>query len=516
MGVILLPTVLYLSKTLSKLAIGLDKRPELIAHLLKADPASDGSVEATETVTLVEKSANIVREAFIKCLTDRTGVIGRPEGKRKGIYLMANLCLKLLFKCGKLRNAEQMFASIQAHSPPLSMFPAAQRVTYLYYLGRYLFSNNLFWPAKIALETAYTQCHRQAFAQRRKILVHLISTNIILGRFPSSNLLQRPEATSLAPRFLPLCKIIASGDVPYFRAYLAPGSPHAEWFSQKGVLLQLRNRCEILVWRSLTRKVFIADGFHGQDPNENQNQRGPPPFVWLWKIEAAANWLEERQQEQRRLDVEQPQAETCGTIFKYPQDPEFARQDRAARGGQFDTDEFEDYLHPTAHYTEAGEWSSNNPNPDVPQDQNYPSDIDPFSTLPPPSSADLLSSKQEHTSDSNGYFPSTSEIEAILSSLLTQDLLHGYLTHKNPRFAIPGAKTKGALATGWPNVWRTIETRESADAHVPGWVRSPAELKSASNAIANARAVSASPGPALGMGGRVVNLSGARPVGSGM
>lgn len=97
-GVIVLQTVLYLCKVLAKFAIGLDRQPELIAHLLREGADTEG---ATEKVTLVEKSANVVREAFIKCLTDRTGtpgVHGKPEGKRVGIYLMANLCLKLLFK----------------------------------------------------------------------------------------------------------------------------------------------------------------------------------------------------------------------------------------------------------------------------------------------------------------------------------------------------------------------------------------------------------------------------------
>lgn len=98
-GVIVLPTALYLSKTLAKLAIGLDKQPQLIAHLLKDNGGNDP--ETTETVTLVEKSANVVREAFIKCLTDRTSSPRKPEGKRAGIYLMANLCLTLLFKVRK-------------------------------------------------------------------------------------------------------------------------------------------------------------------------------------------------------------------------------------------------------------------------------------------------------------------------------------------------------------------------------------------------------------------------------
>lgn len=100
MGVVVLPTVLYLSKVLAKLAMGLDRRPELIAHILRMEGGMDRE-DSIEKVTLVEQSANVVREAFIKCLTDRSGTPGpngKPEGKRKGIYLMANLCLKLLFQ----------------------------------------------------------------------------------------------------------------------------------------------------------------------------------------------------------------------------------------------------------------------------------------------------------------------------------------------------------------------------------------------------------------------------------
>ena len=100
MGIVVLPTVLYLSKVLARLAMGLDRRPDLIAHLLRLEGGSDQE-ENLEKVTLVEQSANVVREAFIKCLTDRSGtpgVHGKPEGRRIGIYLMANLCLKLLFQ----------------------------------------------------------------------------------------------------------------------------------------------------------------------------------------------------------------------------------------------------------------------------------------------------------------------------------------------------------------------------------------------------------------------------------
>lgn len=102
MGVIVLPTVLYLAKVMAKLALGLDRSPELIAHLVQKQ-VSAGGEEAAEKVTLVESSANVVREAFIKCLSDKGGLSGpgrrgKPEGKRVGIYQTANLCLKLLFQ----------------------------------------------------------------------------------------------------------------------------------------------------------------------------------------------------------------------------------------------------------------------------------------------------------------------------------------------------------------------------------------------------------------------------------
>ncbi|KAJ9299858.1 hypothetical protein DTO271G3_2742 [Paecilomyces variotii] len=511
MGVIVLPTVLYLSKVLSKLAMGLDRRPELVAHLLRQEGRLDRE-EATEKVTLVEQSANVVREAFIKCLTDRSGTPGtqgKPEGRRVGIYLMANVCLKLLFQCGKLRNAEQMFASISAQSPPLEYFPASQRVTYLYYLGRYLFSNNLFYPAQTALQAAYDQCHRQAMSQKNLILTYLIPCNIVLGRFPSAALLQKPEAQGLADKFVPLCRLILSGDYIAFRQYLAFDSPELQWFARKGILLQLRNRCEILVWRSLTRKVFIHGGFHGDA--RAQAQRGPPPFLYLNKLETVVRWLQARH--------ERPGMEAIGTtsLFGAVKRPDLAK-DAAAQESEYgsqvvyhppDNDfsglgdnptqaaetthhtDFDDYAAPDGFFDAQGEWQENPAGALVDGEPN--DDYDQYELNPYPSGNESQNRDQLLMA----------ELESILASLLTQGLMRGYLTHKNPRFAIPGARLKGALPTGFPNVWQTISARESEDDSVPGWVRKPAQpaFQPKANTFDGAG------------GGRVVNLSGARPVG---
>lgn len=179
-------------------------------------------------------SANVIREAFKKCLSERSGnasgidTNGKPEGRRIGIYLTANLCLKLFFHCQKLRSAEQIFGNIYSQSPPLALFPSSQRVTFLYYLGRYLFANGHYFRAQLALQAAYDQCHSHCVKQRRLILIYLITSNIILGRFPSLKLLSRPEAAGLQQKFRPICSAIKLGDLASFRRLVDLNNEHAE------------------------------------------------------------------------------------------------------------------------------------------------------------------------------------------------------------------------------------------------------------------------------------------------
>ena len=457
MGLVVLPTVISLSRILARLAIGLDKRPELIAHLTqRANEA--GNEEAVERVTLVEGSANVIREAFKKCLSERSGGIsgvdsqGRPEGRRIGIYLTANLCLKLFFHCKKLRSAEQIFGNIYQQSPPLSLFPASQRVTFLYYLGRYLFANGHFFRAQLALEAAYNQCHHQCLGQRRLILIYLITSNIILGRFPSANLWRKHEAVGLQEKFEPVCIAIAKGDLASFRQYLAIDSEHTEWFLRKRILLQLSNRCEILVWRSLARRTFILSGFHGDAANKKA------PTMTLQDMLTLALYLEkkalhlpraheghDRHADNGAANGNSPQPKHTNSIFIYPN------------------------VSSTENNTDNATVLSGYTDPDL-EDV-----VDP---APPP------------------FLPTMEVIESIVASLVEQDLLHGFISHSSHRFAITGAKNASPLQVGFPKVWDVIQAK--ANGEVPGWVRN--EKKGVGGGKF---------GP-----GMVVNLTGARPAGA--
>lgn len=260
LGYLMLPIVVTNAKLVCRLAIGLDRKPELIAHLKSDQP---GSEDGGPKETLPERAANILRQAFVTCLNDRTPVKnGKPEGRKRGIYIIANICLKILFQCRKTRNATQIFENIYNLSPPLSSYPKRERVTYLYYLGRFMFQNSHFYLAQLALQQAYDEspARQECVRQRRHILVYLIASNIVLGRFPSQDLLNRPEARGLAERFMPLCFAIRQGNLAAFHQHLDVNGPHADWFLHLRILLQLKNRCEVLVWRSLVRKTWMLNG----------------------------------------------------------------------------------------------------------------------------------------------------------------------------------------------------------------------------------------------------------------
>ncbi|KAH0360491.1 hypothetical protein KCU65_g9380, partial [Aureobasidium melanogenum] len=212
---------------------------------------------------------------------------------------------------------------------------------------------------------------------------------------------------TLPERAANIIRYIAKGDIVGFRRHLDIGSEHYAWFSGYRLDLQLRNRCEVFVWRSICRKTFILHG----DPG-NPEARKAPTFD-LKDVLAIFRWQE------------------------------------------------------TVYATLPG----------ASQPDNY---IDP----------DFVGVVDEPTGEDTLDLPDMNNIHSKMTALIHQGLLGGYISFARDKFAIQGAKLKGALAAGFPNAWKTIEAR--ADDEVPGW-----KLEFS--------------GPAFG--GGVVRLSGARPVG---
>lgn len=423
-GSMMIPIALSFTRVLGSIAANLDRNPALTAH----DPSlRDTSSEGGGKVSHLEQAANTLREAFVKCLTGAPGTsrLQRPTAtdKRSGIYLTANSTLKLLHQAGKLRNAVQMFSSIDVQSPPLDYYPAAQRVTYLYYLGRFHFANNHFLHAQRCLQSAYDQCHRDALSQRRKILIYLFASSICLGRLPDQILLRDRAAHTISKPFLKLCQIIKAGDIGALDVYLDYTGPsdtslEARWFMRMKVLLQLRNRCEVLCWRSLVYHTFNAVGFKPDETvveGENGSKSKVPgvPYIRFGPIHDAAVFSWRR----AHLDSHKP---------PYV-DPEF---------------------------------------------QNMPSDID-IDSDSNQSTTSSYSNSGDHDS------PTLPEITSILTSLVSQSLLGGFIQHdvldaSKSRWAIREQRAAGAARRNWkdigfPRIWAVVREKAGLE-YVPGWV----------------------------------------------
>lgn len=108
-GGMLLKTSMSLSEALAQLTMMLNKRPDLTSRLRGGDEESRKSV--------AEMSAEIIQKIFTICLTDRSSArFSMPEGKKVGVYMFANLVLKLLFA---VRSTVHPFT---LPLPPLSSF----------------------------------------------------------------------------------------------------------------------------------------------------------------------------------------------------------------------------------------------------------------------------------------------------------------------------------------------------------------------------------------------------------
>lgn len=331
-----------------------------------------------------------------------------------------------------------MFTNLSTSGPALSLYPASQRVTFLYYLGRFNFDHDHYLRAHMCFEEAYRQCLPQFQKHRRQILTYWIPTNLLLGRFPSRALLQRPEAAGFAEIFLPICAAIRSGNFVAFYHALAHSR---DWLWERGFYLTFLYRLKPLVWRSFTRKTFVVT-WEGSR-NGSSNKAASLSFDDL--------------------------VTTSGYVQKLLEGYVPSKPPPRGRPPHVNT------LFMKAVANSAGDTESD-------------------SLLVPPPGGPRRLMPSEGLIFGNKK-PDLESIESVVAGLVYAGLLNGFIARQQKRFAVEGAKKKGgnAVAAGWPNPYESILERfkeahqEALDAcdsgenaeppgeldDVPGWVRNP-------------------------------------------
>ena len=442
----MLETSVAISECLAKLAMVLHRRPDLMHRVQPAGAGSGGSAAAAagdeERKSLVESTADAIQKVCTACVTDRSSArFARPEGRRVAVYRLANLVLKLLFAGDKARWAAQMFTNITNTGPLLAFYPAAQRVTYLYYLGRFHLENNHFHRAALCLDAAYRQTPPACRRHRRLILTYLIPANLMRGVFPSSALLLRPEAADeLRPVFAPIVAALRTGNFAAFQAALRE---HETWLVRHRLLLTLAYRARPLLWRSLTRRVFLltyvppANGDAIVSSATTAARGRAAPTLDLADLLAAATLAQHQIEGYVPVaPTPRPRAPHTNTLFMRA----VTNNSAGASGGS----------------AEDGDYGA--------------------STVAAP----VTGVRKLRPSEGMvwGNLPVTmADIESVVSSLVAQGLMHGFVAHAASKFAVIGAKSKGAVLAGFPPVAEVMRERlKESDVDldsVPAWVKAP-------------------------------------------
>ncbi|KAL7308845.1 hypothetical protein PS15m_010989 [Mucor circinelloides] len=192
-------------------------------------------------------AARLVSKVFNIMLADRSPM---ETSKRQGIFHITNLAFKVYFKLNSVRMCQTFISNINTGGLELDMFPISQQVTYKYYIGRYALYHGRLQHAQSNLMFAFEKCHAHQWHNKRLILHYLIPTRIILGHFPSTQLLEKYQ---LAPPYVNLINTIRSGNIHGFLQHL---ETYFDYFYSHLTYLLLKERGIVLVWRCLLRNVY--------------------------------------------------------------------------------------------------------------------------------------------------------------------------------------------------------------------------------------------------------------------
>ncbi|KAJ6256321.1 hypothetical protein Dda_8819 [Drechslerella dactyloides] len=222
--------------------------------IIADDLADDGSFK------YAEQAHSVVQRLFNVSLK---GVrVPNELGKRETSVGVINCLFKLSSKMGRIGSMTTIIVNLHNVLPSITIptdprFSIADRCTYAYFTGIEHFQNAQYLQAATSLQASHTLCHPSFLRNRRKILIHLVASNVIIGRFPSRSLYALPEAAQFQDVFSP---IVAAMKLGCFAAFERALLRSKKWLAHFGVFHDLEIRCEALLWRNLIKHTFATAG----------------------------------------------------------------------------------------------------------------------------------------------------------------------------------------------------------------------------------------------------------------
>eukprot|EP00271_Cylindrocystis_brebissonii_P021880 TRINITY_DN8136_c0_g1_i3.p1 TRINITY_DN8136_c0_g1~~TRINITY_DN8136_c0_g1_i3.p1 ORF type:complete len:263 (-),score=63.09 TRINITY_DN8136_c0_g1_i3:596-1384(-) len=178
------------------------------------------------------------------------GAIASAKSVKKiGALYVACQLFKVYFKLGTVHLCRSIIRVIDSNKKDFEDYPARDKVTYMYYMGRLDVLNDNFTAANEKLGYALQSCQRVKVGNVRRILKYLIPVKLSLGVLPSERLLHQFGL----PEYMGVTRAMRRGDVRMLRAAL---TTNEDMFLRAGVYLVLE-KLELQVFRRLLKKMHL-------------------------------------------------------------------------------------------------------------------------------------------------------------------------------------------------------------------------------------------------------------------
>ncbi|KAJ9092524.1 hypothetical protein QFC20_007337 [Naganishia adeliensis] len=191
--------------------------------------------------------------AYAECRMDEGDTVAKRGDEA---FALGNICWKVYDQLHAYRLLDTIIQTYNSIRPsPLARLAApcttmAERVGYWYWVGKLALAKGDVRRAREFLKNAFDMCPVHAERNLRAIFIRLLACQILLGSFPAPHLLSH---FNLHAQFGPVIQAIRTGDrAMYYRCFEEWGG----WYRKRGLWLVLREKGEVLVWRSLFRNTY--------------------------------------------------------------------------------------------------------------------------------------------------------------------------------------------------------------------------------------------------------------------
>ncbi|KAI9332685.1 hypothetical protein BDR26DRAFT_641213 [Obelidium mucronatum] len=167
-------------------------------------------------------------------------------------FIPINASFKICFKLNELTRCPKIIEQVGQvlKNMQFSDFHRQDVVAFNFYLGRLKLIHHEFDAADQSLSMAWNLCPDEYSNQKRKILLYLTVTRLVLGKPPSFDLLQFYNLTDL---FGDIILSIQQGNFAAFEYHVAQ---RQEWLMKYKCFGIIRYRTRVSVFRNLLRKMW--------------------------------------------------------------------------------------------------------------------------------------------------------------------------------------------------------------------------------------------------------------------